>query len=167
MWNRLIGLLEGGARRSPGGDASQSSDGDAETFRDMVSRKRKISFNELKKIAQSHTETSFREFVGYPFLIGSAVFEGEVISRFAFARPAQRRKTMAFRPAELLASLSASHAVKNIVFPLVAWSDGGTFQLREYTIGSDAENDIVIPDFSISGKHAVINQWNYSKWSER
>ena len=157
MWTKLLGLLDGGARRTAERDDSQSSDGTVESFRTMVSRKRKISYGELKRIAQEHSESSFREFVGYPFLIGSAVVEGEVTSRSASPRPAQRRKTMLFRPAELLASLSrASDAVQNIVFPLAAWGDGGTLQLREYTIGSDAENDIVIADFSVSGSHAVI-----------
>jgi hypothetical protein len=164
MWKKLSALLSSQSRLSISGTVAQSQPSCPLTFRDMVSRKRKILYNELKQLAQEHTEDSFRDFVGYPFLIGSAVLEGELASRASSARPSPRRKTMLFRPFELLAGLRSHEAglnsVQNVVFPLATWGEGGTVQVREYTIGSDAENDIVIPGFSVSARHAVIRYRN-------
>jgi pSer/pThr/pTyr-binding forkhead associated (FHA) protein len=71
---------------------------------------------------------------------------------------------MLFRPLELITGLggreAAQNTVHNVVFPLATWGEGGTVQVREYTIGSDAENDIVIPGFSVSARHAVIRYRN-------
>jgi hypothetical protein len=123
------------------------------TFRALLSPTGKLPYEALRNLVAQTTPELFREIVGYPFLLGWGVREGEVVPKQAFSRSAKRRSTMLFRPQRIFEEMQERRAIRSIVYALAAPA-GGDF--REQTIGSSAECTIVLPDFAVSGRHAVM-----------
>ena len=114
------------------------------------------------QLAESSDEAQFAARIRCPLLIGWAIREG-ALSVDESSDPLARMKgrTMAFKPAELFAmarrSVSRpSESLQEAIYPLTKGAHAASRDILTYEIGRSAGNDLVIPDFTISKKHARI-----------
>jgi hypothetical protein len=132
------------------------------SFRAMVSSTGKISYDTLLQLVAQTTPDSFKELVGYPFLLGWGVREGEVVSKESFSRTAKRRSTMLFKPRRIFEEMQETESIRRIVYALASPTNQISGEFREHTIGSGADNTITLPDFAVSTNHARISYRNGS-----
>jgi hypothetical protein len=130
------------------------------SFRAMVSSTGKVSYDSLLQLVAQTTPEAFKELVGYPFLLGWGVREGEVVPKEAFSRSATKRSTMLFRPQRIFEEMQEMEAIRKIVYALVSSTGTGLGEFGEHTIGSSAESSITLPDFAVSTHHARISYRN-------
>jgi hypothetical protein len=129
----------------------------AASFRTVVSGTGKVSYDTVLELVAQTTPESFKELVGYPFLLGWGVREGEVVPKENFSRSSKRRSTMLFKPRRLLEEMQEMDTIRKIVYALVSSAGSSQGEFREHTIGGSAENDITLPDFAVSTSHARIS----------
>jgi len=127
------------------------------SFRAMVASTGKVSYETLRQLVAQTTPEAFKEVVGYPFLIGWRVREGEVIPKEAFSRTAKRRATMLFKPQRIFEEMQEMQGIRKIIFALSSPTDPSTGGFLEHTIGSSADCSIILPDFAVSTHHARIS----------
>lgn len=153
MWREICELFQHTKQPAPAALA-HADDAARANFRNILSPTGKIPYEQLCALVTQTTPEMFREIVGYPFLIGWGLRDGEIIPKQAFSRTAKRRSTMLFRPQKIFEDLQERQQIRKIVYALAA-SSGEDF--REQSIGSSAECTIVLPDFAVSARHALLS----------
>ena len=117
----------------------------------MVSSSGRIGLPVLQQVARSLSREDFVRFMQQPVLAGAAIHLGTLA---AGSRALNR--TILFEPLEGSTDPgSASESLKQAIYPLVrgelATSAGETF-----SIGRIDGNDLIMPDYAISKKHAIL-----------
>ena len=127
------------------------------SFRAMVAATGKVSYDTVLQLVAQTTPEAFKELVGYPFLLGWGVREGDVVPKESFSRTSKRRSTMLFKPSRMFEEMQEMDAIRKIVYALVSSNGSSLGEFREHTVGSSADNDITLPDFAVSTYHARIS----------
>ncbi len=151
LGNLINLLINDAARATPAALASPAS------FRAMISATGKVSYDTILQLVAQTTPEAFKELVGYPFLLGWRIREGEVVPKESFSRSAKRRSTMLFKPRRMFAELQEMDSIRKIVYALASSAGTSPGAFREHTIGSSADNNIALPDFAVSTYHARIS----------
>ena len=122
----------------------------------MLSASGRVSLASLRKLAQDHDAQAFVSLVQRPVLVGSAIKSG-IISNQSGMVSDEFNSTQIFEPSKSMgASLSASESLKHAVYPLVKGEYPATPR-GAYYIGRINGNDMIMPDYAISKRHAIID----------
>jgi hypothetical protein len=122
----------------------------------MVSSAGRINLNILQRMVHAAPREDFIRFVPNPVLVGSAVHMGTLSAARADSRSRDMNRTILFEPAEEADhAASASESLKHAIYPLVKSAHANTAG-NFFSIGRIDGNDLIMPDYSISKKHAVI-----------
>ena len=122
----------------------------------MLSASGRVSLASLRKLAQENEADAFVSFVQHPVLVGSAIKSGVISTQSGMASD-ELNSTQIFEPSKSMgASLSASESLKHAVYPLVKGEYPATPR-GAYYIGRINGNDMIMPDYAISKRHAIID----------
>ena len=122
----------------------------------MLSASGRVSLASLRKMAQDNEAAVFEKLIQRPVLVGSAIKTG-IISTQAGMASDELNSTQIFEPTKSMgASLSASESLKHAVYPLVKGEYPATPRGSFY-IGRINGNDMIMPDYAISKRHAIID----------
>ena len=122
----------------------------------MLSASGRVSLASLRKMAQDHEAEMFAKFLQYPVLVGSAIKTGIISTQSGMASD-ELNSTQIFEPSKSMgSSLSASESLKHAVYPLVKGEYPATPRGSFY-IGRINGNDMIMPDYAISKRHAIID----------
>lgn len=121
----------------------------------MLSASGRVSLAALRKLAQEHEAEAFVRFIQRPVLVGSAIKSGTISS------PGMDNEalnsTQVFEPSKSQSSsISASESLKHAIYPLVKGEYPATPRGTFY-IGRVNGNDMIMPDYAISKRHAIID----------
>ena len=121
----------------------------------MLSASGRISLASLRKLAQEQELEAFTQFVRRPVIVGSAIKSGIISSAGTSADTLNT--TQIFEPSKSQgASISASESLKHAIYPMVKGEYPATPRGAFY-IGRINGNDMIMPDYAISKRHAIID----------
>ena len=127
----------------------------------MLSASGRVGLANLRKISQEKDKDAFVRFLRQPVLAGDAIQAGRISSQEGGGSEEMNR-TQIFEPSSTNPGASpASEALKHAIYPLVK-GEYSTTSSKSFTIGRIDGNDMIMPDFAISKKHAVITVENDS-----
>lgn len=122
----------------------------------ILSASGRVSLASLRKTAHENEAEAFVQFVQQPVLVGSAIKTG-IISTQSGMVSDELNSTQIFEPSKSMgSSLSASESLKHAIYPLVKGEYPATPPGRFY-IGRINGNDMIMPDYAISKRHAIID----------
>jgi hypothetical protein len=122
----------------------------------MLSASGRVSLASLRKMAQDYETEVFVKLIQRPVLVGSAIKTGIISTQSGMASD-ELNSTQIFEPTKSMgASLSASESLKHAVYPLVKGEYPATPRGSFY-IGRINGNDMIMPDYAISKRHAIID----------
>ena len=122
----------------------------------MLSASGRVSLASLRKMAQDNEAQAFIRFIQRPVLVGSAIKTGIISTQSGMASD-ELNSTQIFEPTKSMgSSLSASESLKHAVYPLVKGEYPATPRGSFY-IGRINGNDMIMPDYAISKRHAIID----------
>ena len=122
----------------------------------MLSASGRVSLASLRKMAQDNEVAVFEKLIQRPVLVGSAIKTGIISTQSGMASD-ELNSTQIFEPTKSMgASLSASESLKHAVYPLVKGEYPATPRGSFY-IGRINGNDMIMPDYAISKRHAIID----------
>jgi hypothetical protein len=121
----------------------------------MVSSSGRIGLPVLQQVAQSLSRDDFVRFMQQSVLAGAAIHLG-TLSAQSGAGPRALNRTVLFEPLEgSQEQVSASESLKQAIYPLVR-SEFATSAGAMFSIGRIDGNDLIMPDYAISKKHAIL-----------
>ncbi len=121
----------------------------------MLSASGRVSLASLRKLAQEHEAEAFVIYVQSPVLVGSAIKSG-IISSAGMGNDALN-STQIFEPSKSQgSSISVSESLIHAIYPLVKGEYPATPRGAFY-IGRINGNDMIMPDYAISKRHAIID----------
>jgi hypothetical protein len=136
---------------------SKSSDKAADVgwIAKILSASGRVSLAALRKLAQEHEAEAFEKYLQRPVLVGSAIKTGTISS--AGMNNDALNSTQIFEPSKSQgSSISASESLKHAIYPLVKGEYPATPRGAFY-IGRINGNDMIMPDYAISKRHAIID----------
>ena len=123
----------------------------------MLSASGRIGLANLRRIALENEKDSFIRFVRQPVLAGAAIQAGRISSQNGGGGGEEMNRTQIFEPSNTNPGASpASEALKHAIYPLIK-GEYSTTSSKAFIIGRVDGNDMIMPDFAISKKHATIN----------
>jgi hypothetical protein len=123
----------------------------------MLSASGRIGLANLRRLAQENDKDSFILFVRRPVLAGAAIQAGRISSQDGGGGGEEMNRTQIFEPSNTNPGASpASEALKHAIYPLIK-GEYSTTSSKAFIIGRVDGNDMIMPDFAISKKHATIN----------
>lgn len=123
----------------------------------MLSAAGRISLANLRRIALENDKDSFIRFVRQPVLAGAAIQAGRISSQEARGGGEKMNRTQIFEPSSTNPGAApASEALQHAIYPLIK-GEYSTTSSKVFIIGRIDGNDMIIPDYAISKKHALIN----------
>jgi hypothetical protein len=121
----------------------------------ILSASGRVSLASLRKLAQEHEADAFVKYLQRPVLVGSAIKSGTISS--AGMNNDVLNTTQIFEPSKSQSSsISASESLKHAIYPLVKGEYPATPRGAFY-IGRINGNDMIMPDYAISKRHAIID----------
>jgi len=136
--------------------ASKSQAVPAVRIAKMLSASGRVSLASLRKMAQDYEAEAFAKFLQNPALVGSAIKTGIISTQSGMASD-ELNSTQIFEPSKSMGgSLSASESLKHAVYPMVKGEYPATPRGSFY-IGRINGNDMIMPDYAISKRHAIID----------
>jgi len=145
--------------KAPAPDPSPGPESDSPLgdISSMLSASGRIGLANLRKIAQENEKDTFIRFVRQPVLAGAAIQAGRISSQGSGGSGEEMNRTQIFEPSGTNPGASpASEALKHAIYPLVK-GEYSTTSSKSFIIGRVDGNDMIMPDFAISKKHATIN----------
>jgi len=120
----------------------------------MLSASGRIGLGSLRQIAEENDKERFMKLVQHPVLAGSAIHAGRISNQEGGSD--EMNRTQIFEPSMTNPGASAaSEALRHAIYPLVK-GEYSTTSTRSFFIGRIDGNDMIMPDFAISKKHAMI-----------
>ncbi len=142
---------------TPVPSTSTQTDSSLGNMSKMLSASGRIGLANLRRIAQENDKDSFIRFVRQPVLAGAAIQAGRISSQGSGAGGDEMNRTQIFEPSGTNPGASpASEALKHAIYPLIK-GEYSTTSSKAFVIGRIDGNDMIMPDFAISKKHATIN----------
>jgi hypothetical protein len=121
----------------------------------MVSSSGRIGLPVLQQVSRSLSREDFVRFMQKPVLAGAAIHLGTLAAGSSSGSRTLNR-TILFEPLEGSAGPgSASESLKQAIYPLVR-SEFATSAGAMFSIGRIDGNDLIMPDYAISKKHAIL-----------
>ena len=121
----------------------------------MLSASGRVSLASLRKLAQENEADAFAKYIQRPVLVGSAIRSG-IISSSGMNNDALN-STQIFEPSKSQnSSISASESLKHAIYPMIKGEYPATPRSTFY-IGRINGNDMIMPDYAISKRHAIID----------
>ena len=121
----------------------------------MLSASGRVSLASLRNLAQDHEADTFTTYLQRPVLVGSAIKSGTISS--AGINNDALNSTLIFEPSKSQgSSVSASESLKHAIYPMVKGEYPATPRGAFY-IGRINGNDMIMPDYAISKRHAIID----------
>jgi len=121
----------------------------------MLSASGRVSLASLRKLAQDHEADVFTTYLQRPVLVGSAIKSGTISS--AGMNNDVLNSTQIFEPSKSQgSSISASESLKHAIYPMIKGEYPATPRGAFY-IGRINGNDMIMPDYAISKRHAIID----------
>jgi hypothetical protein len=121
----------------------------------MLSASGRVSLASLRKLAQENEAEVFTKYLQRPVLVGSAIKSG-IISSAGMNNDALN-STQIFEPSKSQGtSIAASESLKHAIYPMVKGEYPATPRGAFY-IGRINGNDMIMPDYAISKRHAIID----------
>ncbi len=143
--------------QAPNPSPGPESDSPLDDISSMLSASGRIGLANLRKIAQENEKDTFMRFVRQPVLAGAAIQAGRISSQDSGGSGEEMNRTQIFEPSGTNPGASpASEALKHAIYPLVK-GEYSTTSSKSFIIGRVDGNDMIMPDFAISKKHATIN----------
>ena len=145
--------------KAPAPDPSPGPESDSPLgdISNMLSASGRIGLANLRKIAQENEKDTFMRFVRQPVLAGAAIQAGRISSQDSGGSGEEMNRTQIFEPSGTNPGASpASEALTHAIYPLVK-GEYSTTSSKSFIIGRVDGNDMIMPDFAISKKHATIN----------
>jgi hypothetical protein len=123
----------------------------------MLSASGRIGLARLRKYSEEYDKEAFIKFMRQPALAGAAIQAGR-ISNQQGPSGVEMNKTQIFEPSVTNpGALAPSEALRHAIYPMIKSEYSSTTSSRSFTIGRVDGNDMIMPDYAISKKHAVIN----------
>lgn len=122
-----------------------------ESLANMFGRVRR---SELRAYAEQVGHAAFLDHIAHPCLVGTGRFAGEFVEKSKDSHAI----TMEFRLAasqNAIAEENATTGIHESIYPLIVPIEQLT-GIKRFRIGRATSNDLVIPDYAISGEHAMI-----------
>ena len=142
---------------TPVPSASTQTDSSLGNMSKMLSASGRIGLANLRRIAQENDKDSLIRFVRQPVLAGAAIQAGRISSQGSGGSGDEMNRTQIFEPSGTNPGASpASEALKHAIYPLIK-GEYSTTSSKTFVIGRIDGNDMIMPDFAISKKHATIN----------
>ena len=121
----------------------------------MLSASGRVSLASLRKLAQDHEADVFTTYLQRPVLVGSAIKSGTISS--AGMNNDVLNSTQIFEPSKSQgSSISVSESLKHAIYPMIKGEYPATPRGAFY-IGRINGNDMIMPDYAISKRHAIID----------
>jgi hypothetical protein len=159
MLGRTFARFKKQKKREPHTAASAHTKGNSGSLGQLskiLSASGRVSLASLRKLAREDDANAFVDFVRRPVLVGSAVKAGIISSQSGMVSNALN-STQIFEPSRSMgSSISASESLKHAVYPLVKGEYPATPRGSFY-IGRINGNDMIMPDYAISKRHAIID----------
>ena len=145
-------------KKSPSGNTTNDAGmtnmlGDS--LAEMLNNSGRISLAALQKVRLMSDLETFVDFVRLPVLIGSAILSGTPDT----TATTDQNHTVVFDIMESSDEDHSSDSLKKAVYPLVR-SALTLASKSTFTVGRVDTNDIVMPDFALSKRHATIEMDN-------
>jgi len=135
---------------------AKSDRSQAERLGKLLSASGRVSLASLRKMVREDDADVFVQFVRRPVLVGSAVRSGIISSQSGVASD-ELNRTQIFEPSRSQSdSFSASESLKHAIYPLVKGEYPAT-PPGSFYIGRINGNDMIMPDYAISKRHAIID----------
>lgn len=154
MWQKVKSLFAGDSA-----DAAPLNIRSDQTVLQYMNDTGRVSLQTLERAAATMDVVTFEQFLCGPILVGAGVREGRILDRSAMAEPTTRKKTQLFIPRALIESaFKNSDSLRRALYPIIPRSQTtASGRMVTLEIGRVAAgNEIVVPDFAVSQKHARI-----------
>ena len=155
----MLGIFKKQKQKEAPAAASPKPKSDGSQFGRLaktLSASGRVSLAALRKMAREAEAEAFVQFVQRPVLVGSAVKAGIISSQSGMASD-ELNSTQIFEPSKSMgSSISASESLKHAIYPLVKGEYPATPRGSFY-IGRINGNDMIMPDYAISKRHAIID----------
>ena len=129
--------------RAPAGDISK-----------MLNVSGRIALPTLQKLVKVYHKTKFKVFMEQPVLVGSSIQPG-FLNLINHAGKEQVNRTIVFELDTAEEVSSPSEMLKHAIYPLVK-GEFATAPINSFTIGRVNGNDMIMPDYAISKRHAIL-----------
>jgi FHA domain len=121
----------------------------------MMKASGRIALSVLQQVVSEHDRTAFASFMPQPALAGSAIHAGNILNQDGLSSN-QMNRTQLFEPSSGLSGpAAASESLKHAIYPLIK-GEYATTPRGTFSIGRVEGNDMIMPDYAISKKHATI-----------
>ena len=120
----------------------------------MLNASGRIGLQMLQKMVKVYNKLEFERFMQQPVLVGSSIQVGSLVTQNRHAED-ELNKTVIFEVDAVEAVSSSSDSLKHAIYPLVS-SEYASGPANIFSIGRIDGNDMIMPDYAISKKHAVI-----------
>jgi hypothetical protein len=139
------------------GDALNGVSSSGQRFEDILAAPGKASSAALLQLINTASRDEFINLIHCPFLVGSAIRDGNLSKPDAPSGDVLAAKTFLFNPAQV-DQLIQGGSVEHSIYVLRKDTAGHSSQsIASFTIGRAKENDLRIVDFAISRLHATID----------
>ncbi|MCU0558632.1 MAG: FHA domain-containing protein [Desulfobacterales bacterium] len=121
----------------------------------LVNSSGRIGLPLLQRMVAATGREEFLRFMQRPVLAGSGIRLGSLAAASAAGRR-ELNRTVLFEPVEEGSDgASASESLQHAIYPLVKGEFAASAGML-FSIGRSDSNDLIIPDYAISKKHALI-----------
>ncbi len=117
----------------------------------LINAAGRLDYDALAAGAREHGETMFAQAVSRPVLAGSAFYSGGIETQPG----AKMTKLFKARRSNVREDLTSSKHLDQAIYPLIKRKYATTAP-RLFRVGRTGENDMVMPDYTISRHHAEI-----------
>ena len=121
----------------------------------MLNASGRIALPTLEKLAKVYSKTKFAIFMEQPALVGSSIQSGSLNLKKRASKEEMNR-TVIFEIEDGEEASSPSETLKHAIYPLVK-GEYSTGPVNSFTIGRVDGNDMIMPDYAISKRHAIID----------
>jgi hypothetical protein len=149
MWKSIKNLLSSGSSRS----GSRKSRLSADSF---VSASGRVKPQEIRDFARSVSTAEFIGTVHFPVLVGSLIHSGYLMPNPSAAPPPEGRKKTHLFKADTIAKFVEGASLEHSIFPVKHGPSSKNPDDTFIYIGRGDDNDVIMNDFSVSQRHALI-----------
>ncbi len=121
----------------------------------MLSVSGRIGLPHLQRMRLMYDKEEFARLMARPALVGSAILAGTLYEQ-PVKNVGDKNRTVAFEPLPTSDELSVDgDTLKHAIYPLVKQSATARKRIV-FLIGRADDNDMIMPDFAISKRHAML-----------
>ena len=155
MWNKLIAIFKSTSPKTS--SISEKNNYAPEPIELQLNSSGRISLSALVGSANNLSLDKFILHLRVPVLVGSTIHEGKITSQALQRSKDARYRTQVFIAKDILnEATTESESLKNAIYPIMHNPHKPNKSENLIHIGRATDNDLIMPDFSISEMHARI-----------